>query len=105
MLEAVKKGFYMGLGLLLVTKERAESLIDDLVKKGEISQKEGEEFVKELTKKSEEAQQEFQKKIETVVTQAIQKLDLPTKTDLEEIIRRLENIERQLEGSKKDTVK
>jgi polyhydroxyalkanoate synthesis regulator phasin len=61
MLESIKKGFYTGLGLALITKEKAEELAKELVKKGELSEKEGKGFVEEILKKSKEAEQEFEK--------------------------------------------
>jgi len=97
MLEMLKKGFLMGLGLALMTKEKTESIINELVKKGEISEKEGKEFVEVLMKKSEETQQEMQKKIEALMKEYLCKLDLPSKEELKEITQRLENIEKRLE--------
>ena len=102
MLEMLKKGFFMGLGLALMTKEKAEGVINELIKKGEISEKEGKEFVEILMKKSEEAQQELQKKVEVFVQEALRKLDLPSKEEIKEITQRLEAIEKRLEILSKD---
>ncbi len=102
MLEMLKKGFFIGLGLTLMTKEKAEGIINELIKKGTISEKEGKEFIEILMNKSEETQQELQKKVESLVQEAIRKLDLPSKEEIKEIMQRLEAIERCLETLSKD---
>jgi len=44
MLEWIKKGFYTSLGLGLITKEKAEELAKEMIRKGQLSEKEGHSF-------------------------------------------------------------
>jgi polyhydroxyalkanoate synthesis regulator phasin len=104
MLELLKKGFYTGLGLALVTKEKAEELAKELVKKGELSEKEGKGFVEEILKKSKEAEKEFEKKAETLVNNAIKKIDVPSKKEFIAITQRLAKLEGEIEDLKKKIV-
>jgi polyhydroxyalkanoate synthesis regulator phasin len=76
MLELLKKGFYTGLGLALITKEKAEEL-------------------------AKEAEQEFEKKAETLVNNAIKKIDVPSKKEFIAITRRLAKLEGKIEELKK----
>ena len=101
MLELLKKGFYTGLGLALITKEKAEELAKELVKKGELSEKEGKGFVEEILKKSKEAEQEFEKKAETLVHNAIKKIDVPSKKEFIAITQRMAKLEGKIEELKK----
>lgn len=101
MLESIKKGFYTGLGLALITKEKAEELAKDLVKKGELSEKEGKGFVEEILKKSKEAEQEFEKKAGTLVYNAIKKIDVPSRKEFIAITQRLAKLEGNIEDLKK----
>ena len=101
MLELLKKGFYTGLGLALITKEKAEELAKELVMKGELSEKEGKGFVVEILKKSKEAEQEFKKKAETLVYNAIKKIDVPSKKEFTAITQRLAILEGKIEDLKK----
>ena len=105
MLELLKKGFYTGLGLALITKEKAEELAKELVKKGELSEKEGKGFVEEILKKSKEAEQDFEKKAETLVYNAIKKIDVPSKKEFTAISQHLAKLEGKIEELKKKIAK
>ncbi len=96
MLEWIKKGFYTSLGLGLITKEKAEELAKEMIRKGQLSEKEGHGFIEELLKKSEEAQQELENKVEALVAQAFKKLDIPTREEFQTISQQLSNLEKGL---------
>ncbi|RKX61964.1 MAG: hypothetical protein DRP41_07790 [Thermodesulfobacteriota bacterium] len=96
MLEWIKKGFYTSLGLGLITKEKAEELAKEMIRKGQLSEKEGHRFVEELLKKSEEAQQELENKVEALVAQTFKKLDIPTRKEFQAISQQLSNLEKGL---------
>jgi len=101
MLEFLKKGFYTGLGLASITKQKAEEMAKELVNNGEIYEKEGKGFVEEILKKSKEAEQEFEKKAETLVYNAIKKIDVPSKKEFIAITQRLAKLEGKIEELKK----
>lgn len=90
MLDLIKKTMLTGLGLAVVTKERIEELSAELVKKGELSEKQGREFVDEMMKKSEQAQADFERRLEESVRAVVEKLNLATKEDIESLHKRLD---------------
>lgn len=94
MLSLVKKVMLTGVGLAVMTKEKAEELGKELVKKGEISEKEGREFVEELLKKSEEARKDFEKKIEGSVKKVLDGLDVVAKKDVDKLVERVAALEK-----------
>jgi len=96
MMELIKKGFYTSLGLLLLSKEKAEELARELVKRGELSEKEGREFAEEVVKKSKEAQKEFFQKVEGIVTEVLGKLDIPTRKELSALEDKIAQLEERL---------
>jgi len=102
MLEWMKKGLYTGLGLALITKEKAEELAKELVTKGELSEKEGKSFIEEILKKSEEAKQELEKKTETLINKALKKIDIPSRKEFISVSRRLAKLEGKIEELKKE---
>jgi polyhydroxyalkanoate synthesis regulator phasin len=92
------RAFLAGLGALALTREKAEAFVDELVKKGEVAMPEKAKAVEDLLKKAEEQERALMERIGKAVTKALQEMDLPTKQDLENIHRRLEEIERKLKG-------
>lgn len=59
-----KKFLFAGIGLAALTKEKAEVLVDDLVKRGELSEDEGAKFVKDLVHKIEKRSTELKDSVE-----------------------------------------
>ena len=63
----MKRALYLGLGVLSVTREKAEKLMKEMVEKGEINAEEGNTFVDDLIKRGEEVKQEMKTFIEEEV--------------------------------------
>ncbi len=85
MIDLFKKTMYMGLGLAEITREKVEEISKELIKKGEISEKEGRNFVDEMTRKSEEAKKSLEKRVDKLVKQALDRINVATKDDLAKV--------------------
>ena len=96
MFEHSRKAILLGLGALELTREKVESFVDELVKRGEASAKEKAGLVDELLKAAEEEEKKVMEKIGSALREVISELGLATKEDLQAIERRLERIERRL---------
>lgn len=92
----IRKSLLLGLGAAALTKERAEALIDELVRKGELSQKDRPEALEELLDWAEEEERSLQQKVKEALTQVVSELNLPTKDDIRQLERRLERLEQRL---------
>jgi polyhydroxyalkanoate synthesis regulator phasin len=94
----LKKGLAFGLGLALASKEQVEKLIDELVKKGELSLEESKDIIDQWKQQTEERKAELQRIVREQIKQVIDKFDLVTKDELQQLeqrIRRLEEKENQ----------
>ncbi|ANB59401.1 MULTISPECIES: phasin family protein [Anoxybacillaceae] len=94
----LKKGLAFGLGLALASKEQVEKLIDELVKKGELSLEESKDVIDQWKQQTEERKAELQRIVREQIKQVIDKFDLVTKDELQQLeqrIRRLEEKEDQ----------
>jgi polyhydroxyalkanoate synthesis regulator phasin len=96
MADLFEKGLYMGLGILTVTKEKAEKLIQDLVDKGKLTQDESAKAIKDLLAKAEEEKKAFGQKVDTALEGAVRKLNLVTQKDIQEINKKLDKILKNL---------
>lgn len=99
MLDLIKKSLLTGIGLAVMTKEKAEKLAKDLAAEGELSEKEGREFVDDLVKKSEQARADFEAKVEAMVREAVGKLNIATKDDVAELAQKIESLKQEREGT------
>ena len=100
MFDLIKKTLLTGVGLAVMTKGKIQELVGELVKKGEISEKEGRELVAELLKKSEQAGKEWEAKVEGLVGKAVAKLKVATKDDIAELAAKITQLERK--GTEQD---
>ena len=94
MLDFVKKAMLAGTGLAFMTAEKIQETVDELVKKGEITEKEARETVAYLKEKSKQLAKEMEGKTEKIVTGILKHLNVPTKAELEEIKKRLGKLEK-----------
>ena len=67
MQDLLKKALSLGFGALLVSKDKIEDVVNELVKKGELGQEEGKDLVNELIEKGEASVNEVEGKIEKMV--------------------------------------
>ena len=100
MVDLVKKVFSLGLGALVVTKEKAEEVVAELAKKGEVGQEEGEKLVKELIKRGKEGKKEIEVQIEKMIKGVTKKLDLPTHKEVKELKTEIEQLKKKLNKKK-----
>ncbi|WP_206811331.1 phasin family protein [Paradesulfitobacterium ferrireducens] len=93
MKDLLKKGLALGLGVAVFSKEQIEKVVDDLVKKGEVSAAESKELVNELIAKGEEGQKELQRVVREHLNKLLSELNIPTKEDIKRLEERLARLE------------
>jgi len=92
MVDMIKKAFYTGLGLAVLTKEKAEEMIKDISQQAKLSEHEGKELMDGLMKQSEEARQDFQAKVDEAVLAVVKRMRLATKDEVESLRARVEEL-------------
>jgi len=100
MLDYIRKMTLAGAGLAIITTEKIQEMMDDLVKKGEMTEKEAREAVNEFVEKSKQAKRDLEEKVEKIITGFLNRMNLPTRKELDEIKERLERLEQT--GSSKE---
>lgn len=96
MLDLVKKGIYLGLGTFRVTREKVESLVDELIEKGQLSTKEKPRLVKELMDRFEQEEKDMSARIKKAVEKTINEMGLATRKDTDAIAKRIEGLEKKV---------
>lgn len=79
--ESVKKALLAGVG----AQEKVMELIDELVKKGELSESQGAKLVKDWTSQAEKSSTDISKTISETITKAMEKMNLPRKADIDKV--------------------
>jgi polyhydroxyalkanoate synthesis regulator phasin len=91
----LKKGLALGLGLAITSKEQAEKFVEELVKKGEMTQEESKGFVNELIQKGEEMQKELDEVINKRLNQLLGQWNVATKEEIQRLEQRIDQLENQ----------
>jgi len=94
MFDYIRKMTLAGAGLAIITTEKIQEMMDDLVKKGEMTEKEAREAVNEYVEKSKQAKKDLEEKVEQMITGLLNRMNIPTRKELDEIKKRLERLEK-----------
>lgn len=100
MFDMLKKTMLFGAGLASMTREKMEKFVDDMVKRGEISEKEGRELVDDLIARSKNARQEFEEGVSKAVARTLERLNIPQRSEIEKIWAKIEELEKSKEDKK-----
>jgi len=98
MKDFVKKSMLFSVGLAMATKEKIETVVDDMIARGEMSEKEGRETVHALVEKSDEVKKELLEKVEKMVQDTLRRLNVPTGDEFSALKRRVEALEAKAAG-------
>jgi polyhydroxyalkanoate synthesis regulator phasin len=102
MKEILQKAWFFGLGIFDLTREKIGPLVDEMVRRGEISQQESPEAVKEILGRAQEAQAALVDKVKELVNKALAELRPAKTADLEALEKRVAALEeevKQLKGA------
>ena len=83
-----EKGLLVGIGLLSMTREKAQEIIDDLSHEGEVQKGEVRQWVDQLTDRGEEERQALRKLIRDEMKKVLDEMGLVTKEDLKELLKK-----------------
>jgi len=98
--EMLEQGVLMGLGAIALSRETAQHLVDEMIKRGQAQREEASELVEKLVKRGERERDALRRLIRTEVEEALKALNLPTRSELRAIERRLDAILQRLEGER-----
>jgi polyhydroxyalkanoate synthesis regulator phasin len=97
MLDFIKKTIFVGAGLASMTAEKIEETVGEIVKKGELTEKQGRELVHDLLERSTRARKELTERVEKMIQDTLQKLNIPTRKEMDELKRKVEQLEKDRE--------
>lgn len=94
--ELLEKTFLLGIGAAAITKDRIQELVDEFVRRGQLSGEEGRDMVERLATRSKEEARSVLKRADSSLQSALRELGFVTKKDFDELALRLEQLEHRL---------
>lgn len=93
----MKKAFYLGLGVMSMTREKAERFYNEMIEKGQMSGEEAREFVDEAVKKGEEERKEMSKFIREEMDEFKKDWSMVSRAEFEALEARVKELEQKLQ--------
>ncbi len=82
----LEKGFLAGIGLLSMTHEKAQELINELTHEGEMQKSEVKDWVDQLSSRGEEERQALRKLIRDEMKKVMDEMGIATKEDIQKLL-------------------
>lgn len=98
MIDLLRKTYLAGLGLASLTRERIEEIVDELVKRGEVAEKDRPRVFKDLLERAQEERERISQAIRDNVRKVVQEMGIPTRDQYEALVKRLETLEKRHSG-------
>jgi len=93
-IDIIRSALMAGFGV----QEKVKETIEDLVKKGELSESQGAKLVKELTEKAEKSSSELSKTVGDIVNSTLERMNLPTKEDMDELKKKIRALSKRVKA-------
>lgn len=84
-----------GIGVLSMTHEKAQKIVDELIQRGEVQKDEAKDWVERLVQRGDEERQSLRKLIHDEVKSSLDELGLATKQDLQDLASKIETLDKQ----------
>jgi polyhydroxyalkanoate synthesis regulator phasin len=93
MFDLLKKTILTGIGIASMTKDKIEELGKKISKESKLTEEEGKKMVNDLLKQSEKARKDLEFQVQKLVKNALEKLDIPTRDELNRLEKRIKKLE------------
>src|SRR5208337_3271472 len=95
--DVVRNAIFAGFGV----QEKVREFIDELVKKGELSESQGAKLVKEWSEKADKGTSDLNKNLSDLMSKTLEKMNIPTKEEYDRLNKKVQHLSariRKLEG-------
>jgi len=100
MQDFIRKVRLLSVGLFYLGKEKVEETVSELIKKGEISEKEGRALMIELLAKSKAATKDLEERIHRAMADAQARLHAPLVREIEALKKKVAKLEKEAAAAK-----
>jgi len=98
-----KKIILAGMGTLSLTREKANKIADELIKRGELSKEDSREFIVDLLNKAEQERDRLVEKIKPEIKNRLEKMSFVSKKYVDDLEKKVQELEEKIEHLSKST--
>jgi polyhydroxyalkanoate synthesis regulator phasin len=94
--DLIERTFLMGVGAAAFTKDRVQELVDEFVRRGELSTDEGREMVDRLVSRSRDEARSAMKRYDSSLQSTLRDFGVTTRRDFEDLETRVRELEHRI---------
>jgi polyhydroxyalkanoate synthesis regulator phasin len=102
MIEGIKKALLAGLGAIVMTKDRIQTLTQKMVEEGKLTKEEAEKFSQELLEDGKKEWEHLQEKMGELFYKGTSRLNFATQEEFEVLKERVYDLERRMNRLEED---
>ena len=95
--DLIERAFLIGMGAAALTKDRVQSMADELVRRGQLSGEEGKDMVEKLVARSRDEARSVLQKADSSMQGTYRNLGLVTKREAEDVEFRIRQLEHRVQ--------
>lgn len=102
--DAFRSALLAGFGV----QEKVGEFINELVKKGELSESQGAKLVREWSEKADKSTEQLSKSLSEIITRTMEKMAIPTRDDVEKLNKKIQALStrvKKLEGIRSESAR
>lgn len=96
MKDIIEKTINLGIGIAATTKEKVESRVDELIKKGQLAKENRAKAVNELFDTVEKKEKEFEEKASAAVNETINNFGLATRKEIDSLSEKVSDLQKKI---------
>jgi poly(hydroxyalkanoate) granule-associated protein len=100
-LESVRKALLAGIGAVALAQDEAESLVNKLVERGQIAEKDGRKLIGELMEKRKKSTKMAEQELDKRLEELLGRMNVPTKADLDALSAKITTLTKKVDELKK----
>jgi len=100
-LDSLRRVLLASIGVVALTIEEVGELVDKLVERGEIAEQEGKKLVLEIKEKRRKKTGEAEDLAYDRMSEMMDKMDIPTKSDIDELSKKITTLSKKVDDLKK----
>jgi poly(hydroxyalkanoate) granule-associated protein len=101
MSDLLRRMFLATIGAAAIAQEEIETLVNKLVEKGELAEKDGKKLVQEMMEKRKARTADFSSEVSKNIEAALGRMNIPTKADVDALNQKINALSRKIDELKK----
>lgn len=99
--DSLRRVLLASIGAVALTKDEMAEFLEKLVARGEIAEQEARKLIAEISEKRKKKAEEAQEMAAERIRKVLDRMDIPTRADLDELSKKVEALARKIEALRK----